>query len=388
MLRKQTIAKFILKYYFRKPVDTVVPFGPNMQRGSLMAAVYYLPLWKQTSLMEKVTSILKGRWNPNNEVVMSEAKKVIMNDVFGTPDDYGEELYNINLLHNYRQWDFSFLTSDDEEKAKALQGLRLLTGLRHRSKGTNPYLHLNLKLFSPLMCSLVEPMVLKIPVLSLRFCLEIHEEFAFNSIRQANHPQADDLIAYLYDSLVIQQKVAGGFHELLRLIADTQQKHDDSQLTFGEIEAMTLCETVVNYLKATIEKIIIILGLIFEITGLELSKTHQKKLKALDTKLPEKVKALPYFDFVWTYIQPDELEKLNNLRTGINHKRGISKLQPHLYMDKEVKGKPLIDVFSILIDQHRKNTIIFLGVLAILTDDLMFRHPTTYNELPSEFFEE
>ncbi len=67
-------------------------------------------------------------------------------------------------------------------------------------------------------------MVVKIPITSFAHYLDMHFEFAVNSIRKANHPEADDIISYLYELLNIQQKIAISLHEYLRLTHYPQLK--------------------------------------------------------------------------------------------------------------------------------------------------------------------
>lgn len=376
---KLDITKLFLKYYLRVPEDYIVPLGTRLQKGSLFAAVYSAPIWQKTTLRQKIISIIKRKWYPDSDLMLKEAKEVLLTDVFGTKDDYGEVLYELHTWHSDRNWNFEHLTDTDKEKVQALQSIRLLTDLLHRNSGTSPQLHLNLALYNSLVCSLMEAMIVKIPVLSVRFALELQADFAFNSIREAKHPCADELISYIYETLLIQQKIASALHDLLFLISKIQKKDEQARLTMNELDAIRLCDTIINYLKATIEKVIIVLGLIFEIKGLEGLKTHAKKLTSLDTKIPAKAKELGYFQFIWQFIQSDELQELNNLRNGINHKMGISKLQPHSHLDDKNNGQSLLELFNIMLDQHRKDTAIFICVLALLTDDLVFRAPIDFD---------
>lgn len=58
------------------------------------------------------------------------------------------------------------------------------------------------------------------------------------------------------------------------------------------------------------------------------------------------------------------------------HKRGISDLQPHNYVDKDPLSIPLMKVFSVIHEQHAKNTAALIGALAVLTDKLVeLDHP-------------
>lgn len=371
------LSKILLKYYFRHPESYYISLGSHNQKGSLLAAVNMLPLWEAENYAKKLRAILTFRWKPEENQIYNKAIEVFQKDIFGKPEDYGHMLYNTQLIHHERTWDLSSLTPEDEQKIEALMGAKILTMQRHSSKGTSDLLKLQLPSYNLMMCSLVVPMIAKIPVISIRYCLEIQENFAFSSIRSANHPYADELVAYVYETLLIQQKLASCFHQLLGYMEDIKLKKADAKLTSYEMNAISTCDGIINYLKATIEKTILILAFTFEVINLETYKKHQQKLKALDAKLPAKAKDQPYFQFIWHYIQPEELEKLNNLRTGVNHKKGITSLQAHSYLDKGLVDTPLAGQFDILLNQHRLNTAILLGVLALLTDDLIFRQPIT-----------
>jgi hypothetical protein len=48
-------------------------------------------------------------------------------------------------------------------------------------------LNLNLGKRVPFVCILSHPMIIKIPIISFQYYLDIHSAFAFNSIRKAEH---------------------------------------------------------------------------------------------------------------------------------------------------------------------------------------------------------
>ncbi|TKC08384.1 hypothetical protein FA048_14610 [Pedobacter polaris] len=346
-----------------------------------MSKVEVLPIWSKQSFARKIKAILTFNWKPDNQDMLDAAEKVLRLEMFGDESDFGDVLFDINLLHHHRLWNLDSLTEQDEQKVNASAGMRMLIAQKHAVVGTNKYLNLQLVHYNPMICSLCIPMILKIPVVSMLFAIELQENFTFNSIRQAKHPQADELIAYIYDTLLIQQKIASSFHRLLSRMNEVQQKKGETKLSIYEMDAISECDLIINYLKSSVEKIVLILAFTFEVTNLETYKKHQQKLKAIDLKLPPKAKAQPYFGFIWKFIQPEELEKLNNLRTGINHKKGVSKLQPHSYMDSDLSTSPIGEIFETLMDQHRKNSAMLIGVLALLTDDLVFRDPPTGSDL-------
>jgi hypothetical protein len=229
-------------------------------------------------------------------------------------------------------------------------------------------------------------MVIKMPVVSLWHYLDLHSEYAFNAIRKANHPHSDDLISYLYDILYIQQKIAISLHDFIRTTEHAETKKKDSLLMLAEVDAIRYGDLVFTYLKASIEKTVVLLGLTHGIKNLENKKTHSAKLSALLIGMPPSVTQQAYWEFVYEFIKPEKLEELNNYRTGLLHKKGTSKLQPHQYVGTKGAATPLVEIFSILLEQHAKNTAVLLGVLAILTDELVKRDPPS-DTLAKSFFD-
>ena len=228
-------------------------------------------------------------------------------------------------------------------------------------------------------------MIIKIPIISLQHFLDLDSAFTFNEIRKSKHPQADDIISYLYDVLFIQQKIAIGLHEYIRLATYNEKEKNEALFINAEIDSIMNAELIFSYLKATIEKTIVILGLTHEILDLDSKKTHKLKLVALEKGLPEAVKNQGYYSFVWEFIKSENISDLNNYRSGLLHKKGISDLQPHNYVGKEAASVPLLKIFQVLIEQHAKNTAVILGVLAILTDKLVQLSPPDIT--PGELFD-
>ena len=129
------------------------------------------------------------------------------------------------------------------------------------------------------------------------------------------------------------------------------------------------------YLKAFVEKTTVLIGLIFEIKGVEQKKEHKGRLAALNVGIPERVKALPYFELIMKLISSETLEDLNSYRNGLLHKKGIADLQPHNYVGLEPETLPFAKILGVLIDQHGANSAVFLCALALLCDELMGREP-------------
>jgi hypothetical protein len=218
-------------------------------------------------------------------------------------------------------------------------------------------------------------MVVKIPVVSLQHFMEVNVLYSFNAIRAAKHPHADDLIAYLYELLFLQQKIAISLHEFLRLTDYALRQKKEALFINAEINAILGADLVFTYLKASIEKMIVLLGLTHEIVNLDAKKTHRSKMEALLKALPKKVTEQYYWNFVHEFIRSENLDELNNFRSGLLHKKGIADLQPHNYFNKQAEQIPLWQIFTILHEQHAKNTAVLLGILAILTDKLVELDP-------------
>jgi hypothetical protein len=147
-------------------------------------------------------------------------------------------------------------------------------------------------------------------------------------------------------------------------------------------------DLVFAYLKSSIEKTMVLLGLIYSISDLDSKKTHKAKLAALKSGLPTELENLHYFKFIMEFISSENLDQLNTYRSGLFHKRGISDLQPHNYVGERAEDLPLKKIFEILHEQHVKNTGVLVSTLALLTDDLVKRDPPdlTPNELFKQIF--
>lgn len=354
--------------------NLTVFLGSQKQKGSLIAIIEAKTFWNQESLSQKLRSILRLNWKISNSVLERVGKQCFIEDLFGTENDYGEHLYNLMIWHNSQEWQFESLKPEDIEKSEGIDAMSIITRLRH-SKITSGYLNLSLGIRSPEMCFLVHPMVVKIPVISVRYCLDIHSRYAFNKIRKSNHPYADDLISYLYEILFIQQKIATSLHEYVRLLDYADKEKQDSLLTNAEVDSIKEADLIFSYLKASIEKTISLIGLTYNITNLDSKKTHKQKIDILIRELPNFVKDQPYWAFVFEFIKPENLEVLNNYRSGLLHKKGISDLQPHKYVGEKAEKLPLRKIYRILHEQHSKNSAVLLGALAILTDKLVKLDP-------------
>lgn len=376
-------SKFLLKYWFRQDEEIGILLGTIRQKGSPIAFVRPEKIWQQETFKKKIQSICTLNWKPSEHLLDKISREVFYEDIFGYPSDYNEALFKINYWHNSKEWDLSHLTENDVNKAESLDALAVLLNTKHRRLTSN-YLHLHLFDKVPSICTLLHPMVVKIPVTSIQYCTEIHNAFAFNEIRVANIENTDDIISYIYELQNLQMKTAMSLHELIYLIDYNEKNKGEALLLQAELSAISEAETIINYLKATIEKIIVLIGLMFNLKNLETKKTHKEKLVALYKVIPENVKNLFYFELIQELIKSESIQELNNYRTGLLHKKGISKLQPHSFVGQNVNDLPLRDLFSFMIEQHSKNSAVIISTYALLTDKLVeLKRPNIkYEDLP------
>lgn len=175
----------------------------------------------------------------------------------------------------------------------------------------------------------------------------------------------------MYEVLYLQQKTAIALHEFLLQINYAEEHKNDALFINAELSAIMNADLIFSYLKATVEKIIVIVGLTHGIKNIDSKNTHKSKMTALKDGLPQKLFDLYYFQFMFDLFSSDNLDELNNYRSGLLHKRGISDLQPHNYVNKKADSIPLKKIFGVVQEQHAKNTAALLGALALLTDNLV-----------------
>lgn len=379
----QMIIRFLIKYIFRLESEYLMFLGSKVQKGSIHATIKMTVLWEKETIKKKIYSVLKLKWKPTEEILQTIGKDIMMNDVFGTSADYGNELFKLMGHHNTLEWNFDSMTNSDKLKSSGLEAMTALIRTLH-NKSTSDALNLKIMDHAPHICLLVHPMLVKIPVISMQYFLNIHVDFAFNSIRKSKHIHAESIIAYLYEILYIQQKIAMSLHEYVRLVNYAENEKQSALLINAEISAIMSADLMFSYLKATIEKIIVLIGFTYNILNLESKKTHKAKIDALNKGLPEINDQQYYIKFMLESIRSENIDELNNYRSGLLHKKGISDLQPHNYVGEKAEQLPLKKIFLVIHEQHSKNTAILLGALAMLTDELVkIDLPTSHNSYTS-----
>lgn len=381
---KDRATQWFLERVLGAPPDVTVFLGGRPRQWAPYVRIESRALWAAESRANKARALLRGRWQPGEPLIQADAWVSYRRLYFGGDEDGGDHLAILNDWHFAREWDLDALTEKDRERADALATFTVLTHLRYKHVASS---RLNLRLAErvPYMADLVYPMVAKTPVFSLRYFLDLHAHYAFNAVRRAQHPHADDVIALLYDLLFLQQKTAIALLEYTRLMSHAELHKGAAQITNAEVEAIMAADGLFAYLKASVEKTIALVGATHGIRNLDAKKEHKKRVAALREGLPKGVENLPYGAFLFEMVGTEHLEDLNDYRTGLLHKKGIADLQPHAYVARDAMESPFRKVFGVLHEQHSKNTALLLVALALLTDKLvqLDRPPFGPEDIPS-----
>lgn len=365
--------------------DFIMSLRMPPQKGTLMAQLPPSSLWRKETLPRKLLCLAMHKWQPSHTMLEKEADAAFMDEVFGEADDLGDQLLELMKDHNQLAWDFSSLSDEDQKRANALEVHAVATRKRFRHIRSEPSLNLNLVKRNDLICSLVYPMIVIMPVISLRYFVDIHASFVFNEIRKSNHPRADDLISFLYDLLFLQQKTAIALLDFSIASSVTNDtKTNDAILVDAETDAIMGADLIFPYLKASVEKTLALVAATHLIEKLDDKKTHKAKMEALQKGLPDSVRKQPYCGFLLEFVKSENLEDLNKYRTGLLHKKGIADLQPHNYVGVNPKSLPFKKVFAVLHEQHAKNSAVILAALALVTDELMRRSDQTFRDISNE----
>ncbi|NPD47598.1 hypothetical protein [Lentimicrobium sp. S6] len=370
----------VVKYIFRNTNDFTVSHTKldKIKRDCPIAVIPFQLVWARDSLKNKVKTIFKLKYLPNENLLQKIAEEIFMAEVFGDKEDLGVVLFDIMLWHQNRSWELDNLTESDTRKANALEGMTVLSRKRYLEY-TTPRLKLLLKNHQPIVTFLIFPLVAKTPIRSIMYFIDIQSRFSFNSIRKAKHKYADDIISYLYEVLILNQKSANKLHSLVKHIYEAEHQKKDSILLRTEIDAISEVDTIITYLKASIEKNTTLVGYTFNIPKLEEKKEHKKRIKAIENNVLEDVKKKSYFKMFMDGISSAQIENLNNYRTGLLHKKGVSSNQPQEFYGSQDSYKSLTKMFDFLMGQHRENSILIIATLALLTDELVKLDKPNFN---------
>lgn len=345
--------------------------GRRPRASGIAVHVESHPLWSKESTATKLRSVLTRGWQPRKDALEEHAQRILLNDMFGDAEDFGPELYDLQRWHHEQEWNFEMLLPADRARADAIEALSALTRLNIGSANTVPRLNLGFAVRAPLLVRLVYPMVVKVPVRSLRSHLETHPHFVFAAIRSSAHPEADGVISYLYELLFLQQKIAHALNEYLRVGAYAQAQKGPALFINAELQAIMGADLVFAYLKASFEKSVALAGLVFGMRSLDSKRSQKARRDAFHGGLPPGIADTPFGAFFLDYLESENLDELNSFRSGLFHKKGIAELQPHTYVGKEEHTLPRAKIFGILHEQHLRSTAVLLCALALLTDRLV-----------------
>lgn len=341
-------------------------------KNSLFVDINMVEVWKKENLRTKLKSLLRFKWHPTDEIFNSIYANLLMRDI-GFEEDFGIAVLNMLTWHTEQNFPLDFLHEKDIERSSAITAMNVLLWNSYHEPIDS--LRLKLFLYVPEICLLTTAMVVKIPILTIQYATCILADFAFNSIRKSKHQNADGLIDYLYEVLYLQQKTALTLLQINKDIEATKEDKGENVLARNEVEIVMNIDLSISYLKSSVEKILIILGLTHNITGLESKKQHKARIKHIENSLPPYVKELNYFHFIAELFNSNNLQTLNNYRTGLLHKKGISRLHPHSFVNIKGVSVGFRKIFDDIIEQHQVNTVCLICVLAILTDELVKLDP-------------
>lgn len=370
--------QFALERGLGAPPDVSIVLGDRLREWAPYVRIETRALWAAEPLRRKLKAVLRGRWTPDMKMAQEQALAIYRREIFGSDDDWGRHLIELYTWHLLREWKLEALTEHDATRASALASFTVLTRMRYKDIVASP-LNLQIGARAPEIAGLVYPMIVKMPVVSLSYFLDLDAHFAFDAVRRAKHPQADDIIAFLYELLFLQQKVAISLEEFIRLVSYADVNKRQAQLINAEVNAIMAADGVFSYLKASIEKTVALVGVTHGIIGLDAKKDHKARIRALRAGLPKDFDQLFYARFLFEMIGAEHLDDLNSYRSGLLHKKGIADLQPHNYVSRDAKSVPLRKIFAVMHEQHAKNTAVLLVALAILTDELVRLDPPTFS---------
>jgi hypothetical protein len=384
---KIRLTQWFLEKGLGAPDDVSLLLGNRVRKWSPYIRIETRALWAAEPLSRKIRAIARGRWQHSSDIAQKQALETYRAQIFGTDDDWGNHLLVLYDWHLKREWELESLTDADKQRAVALASFTILTRLRYRDVITSP-LNLRLGLRAPDVAGLAYPMIAKVPLLSFRYFLDLDVHYTFDAIRHSRHPFADDIIAFLYELLFLQQKTAIALLEFVRLIAYADENKKTATLINAEVNAIMQADSIFAYLKASIEKTIALVGAVYGAPGLDAKKDHKARLRALRTALPRDIDKVFYANILFDIVGSENLEDLNNYRAGLLHKKGIADLQPHNYVGQTPESLPLRKIFAVMHEQHFMNTAGLVVALALLTDDLVRRDPPPFarTDIPTDLF--
>jgi hypothetical protein len=359
---------------FRRREDIIIQLGVGeLSPGRPAAVISPRAIWQKQPIRAKVRALLARSWTPSSTELAAATDTILRQQLFGGDEDFGPQLLRLCVWRGNRSWEPVSSLEQDETRARALDAHGEVCR-RQFARAVVSGLNLRLATRDPALCWLVYPMTAKVPVITMRYFIGIDAQYAFGAVRTAAHPRSDQVVAYLYDLLFLQQKTALALLDFAVHVRHAEEQKGDAVLIASELRGILLADLVIAYLKASIEKTLALVAETHGILNLDSMKTHAAKLRALQ-RLPSVATQTAYGTLLLDLVQADELQELNDYRAGVFHKKGICGLQPHSMFSLRAESIPLQRFFEFMCEQHRKNSAAFLAALALLADELVRRSP-------------
>ena len=325
----------------------------------------------------------------SEDEIFKAAYELFMDEYFGTSsEEFSEGLFCLMKWHfdnNY--FDNSLLLESDIERCFAISAFSSLN-LQYISASTltyYPILSID-ENYREYMILLI-PMIVKVPIVSIKRCIEIDSWYIFSKVRESEHKYADEIISYLYEIQVTNYKLYRSFikvNEFIERIESTEL----SILDNDKVDLIFHLEYITIFIKSIIEKIIVVLAYSYEINTIENRKTHKSRISLLNENIDLHIKEQFYYEDFLKFISSENIETLNRIRTGILHKKGVSKIQIHKVIEFDINE--LGNLVGMLWGYFEHTTVATICMLSMLTDKLVAMDPPaiSFDELPTECFEE
>ncbi len=309
--------------------------------------------------------------------------KIFLDEYFyGDGDLLSEALFEIVYWHYSQKISFDTLNTTDKEKCLTLNAFSILNrDFVYNKEG----FYLDLHHF-PKDVLLLCPTIVKTPITSVKYSIEIDPWYTFNEIRKSGHPYSDEMIDYIYELHLVNYKVFHQLNKLLFSLHETKSKCYDRKnisLSMRDLDLIYNIEYLIVFLKALIEKMIALLAYTYEIKNIDSGKNHKSKINSLNKHIPKRIKEQYYFEYFMESVSSESIEKLNEIRTGLLHKIGVISLQPHgIFFQSGYDN--IEDITTQITNYIERMNVSLILLMAMITDKLVEFDPPAYSfeELP------
>lgn len=370
----------LFKFRVGEGNESYCPLGQNVlgrgiSEGQILITVRRTEAFELLSFPKKLKALVFGL--PLNEDEISRiAISHMIHEIFGGRPDFGDLLIILNRNKETLGWNVEDFTPDQAAKTKALAYQGEVTRNLFAGRNFKPPINLELGKAVPHLRYLLWAMSPKVLVRSVRFFVDINPYYTFGKVAKSGHPNAQELINYLYEIVNVQQKTAHKIYDFVSHASKSiAERKNEAGTVFlkDDLDAVSQAESAIAYFKASVEKIMALVGATHGIHNLSSRKKHSQRLSLLKRKLEEcQVADTEYKELMLMFFSEDHLKDLNEYRTQILHSRGRAQFQPHTFANKkEASELPFSEILAFLLSYHQKISIALICALAMLTDELM-----------------